>query len=239
MQRKEIGSVGHRSARAKPAKAGDFIFQGRHGGMPGRTGLAELFEHPAGRVGHHRPEADGNFSHGCQQYVHHCSQPFHVALLVQRPGSLAVYILVQTAHKFPETLQSLRELDVAEKLRVIAYGSGAEFNDRFILGFTLLRLGNLALEIFGGHGKHAAEKIAQIIGQISINPSNERFLAEICVRAEMHLAQEKIAERVRPETTAQIRRIPRHCPEILTSWQRGKANSRARSNDGTAATPRP
>ncbi len=45
------------------------------------------------------------------------------------------------------------------------------------------------MEILVGHGKHAAEKIAQVVSKVGIDALDQAALIKTGVRAKMHFAQ--------------------------------------------------
>jgi len=61
-------------------------------------------------------------------------------------------------------------------------------------------------EVLVRHGEGAAEKIAQIIGEIGIEALDERFFTEIGVQSEDHLPEQEIAEGIYSVFGSQIQR---------------------------------
>ena len=65
----------------------------------------------------------------------------------------------------------------------------------------------MAAEIFGRHGKHAAEQVAEVVGKVGIDAAYKGIFAKAGVRTKVHFAQQKIAEGVRPETLGHVARF--------------------------------
>ena len=56
---------------------------------------------------------------------------------------------------------------------------------------------NVALEIFVGHGKEAAEKVAEVVGQVGIDATDQGVFREIAVKPECYLPEQEIPECIR------------------------------------------
>src|SRR3546814_4646963 len=51
---------------------------------------------------------------------------------------------------------------------------------------------------------NALRKIAEIVGQIAVDPGDDRLVAEIAVAAERHLAHEEVTDRIEPVAVDEI-----------------------------------
>ena len=200
--RKEVGGRRQGCARREPVKSVHLVFQPGHGRRFGRHRLPQLLQHAGRSRGHDRPEAEGRLAHGRKQHIHHRTEPLHITLLVQSPGGLNIYIFVQGAHQFPQGFQPLRKLHVAEKLRKIPHGRGAELHNGQIRLLKSRGAGHDAAKIFAAHGQHPAEEVAQVVGQVCIDTACKGLIAEAGVGTEVHFTQQKVAESVCAEACA-------------------------------------
>ncbi|MPM90050.1 hypothetical protein SDC9_137166 [bioreactor metagenome] len=64
--------------------------------------------------------------------------------------------------------------------------------------------GQHAAEIFVDHCDRAAQQVAEVVGEVGIDPRNQRFVGERAIRAERYLTQEKVANRVHAIARAEL-----------------------------------
>ena len=176
--RKQVGTFSHHKAGFKAVKMANFVFNIGDWGHALLHLLGKLRQHFARGNRHHGPEAQRGFAHGRQHYIHNCGKAFHVALLVERPGGLGVYIFIEGAHEFPQRFQPLRKLHIAKKLHKVAHGIGAQVGNGLVVFLQLGRHGHTAAKIFGGHGKHAAEQVAKVVGKIGVDAPHKGIVAK-------------------------------------------------------------
>ena len=204
--REKVGAGRHFGAGLQTVKVAGLGFQrGGHRAFAGL--LAQLLQQGAGGIGHDGPQAQGHLAHGRQQHVHDRAQTRGVALLEQGPRRLRIHVLVERAHQIPQGIQALGELGVAEQLDVIGHGRGAQLDDGLVVFAEFAGLGHLALKILGRHGQHAAEQVAQVVGQVGVDAGHHAFFTEGGIGTEMHLAQQEIAEGVQTVLLAHLQRF--------------------------------
>ena len=204
--REKVGAGRHFGAGLQTVKVAGLGFQrGGHRAFAGL--LAQLLQQGAGGIGHDGPQAQGHLAHGQQQHVHDRAQTRGVALLEQGPRRLRIHVFVERAHQIPQGIQALGELGVAEQLDVIGHGRGAQLDDGLVVFAEFAGLGHLALKILGRHGQHAAEQVAQVVGQVGVDAGHHAFFTEGGIGTEMHLAQQEIAEGVQTVLLAHLQRF--------------------------------
>ena len=141
-------------------------------------GLAELLKQSRRRARHDRPQAKRHLAHTFEQQPDDRTEAGRIALLEKRPRGLRIHILVEGAHEIPQRVEALRETDVAEQLHVVAAGVLRKFDERLVVLGQFAHRRNLALEILGVHGQHAAEQVAEVIGEIGIEAGDQRLFGE-------------------------------------------------------------
>ncbi|OQB51161.1 MAG: hypothetical protein BWX98_02568 [Candidatus Aminicenantes bacterium ADurb.Bin147] len=70
--------------------------------------------------------------------------------------------------------------------------------------------GDRPLEVIADHGQGPADEVAQVVGQVGVDPVDETLVAEIPVQADRNLPQEEIPQRVgthRPEKNIGIQNV--------------------------------
>ena len=74
--------------------------------------------------------------------------------------------------------------------------------------------GTLAAAVLVDHRQHALRQIAEIVGEVAVEPADHGAVREIAVVAERHLAQQEVAHRVEPVGVDQLERLD-HVAERL------------------------
>ena len=90
-------------------------------------------------------------------------------------------------------------MHVAEEIREIAQGRAAEVGDGPVFFRFVSRLGHHAVLVLGGHGQHAAEQVAEIIGEVGVDTGDKGIVIEVGVGAEVHLGEHEVAEGIGAE----------------------------------------
>ena len=152
-------------------------------------------------------------AHRLQHHVEHRRHARRVAL-AQRPGGLLVDIAVGGADHLPGDLQR-----PVEGLHVIGLaqpvGEAARLRQQRLVGLAEgAQLRHLAAAVLGHHGEHPLGQVAEVVGEIVVDPADEGPVGEVAVVAEGDLAQQEIAHLVDPVTLGDLEGVD-HVAERL------------------------
>ena len=169
---------------------------------------AQLREDPLRRPGHDKADADRDPADALRQRVQHGTQPGPAFLaLAQHPGLRLIDIPVALADQLPDFLQRAGEL---EGVHLLLHLSGHGFRHRPEAPVQILHgadFGDASPVVFLDHGDRPAHQIAQVVGQVGVDPGQHRLQRELAVIAEGHLPHQEIAHRVAGIPAAQHHRI--------------------------------
>ena len=76
-----------------------------------------------------------------------------------------------------------------------------------VLGTELARFGHAGVEVLVHHRQRALRQVAQLVGQIGVDPVDDALFAVAAVLAERHLAQQEIAHLIDAEAVDQRHRV--------------------------------
>ena len=127
-------------------------------------------------------------------------------LLRQHPWLVFDDVLVDAGNQLPHAFEHAGKIVIIE-LRDAGCDNLAR--KRAHVGVTrgLAWRWNDAAAIFRDHRHRPAQKIAQIVGEITVGALNQGVIAEIAVLAKHHLTQDEIAEQLRTEYLVELIRI--------------------------------
>src|ERR1035438_4281488 len=115
-------------------------------------------------------------------------------LCVHSNASASAFRVAEVEEQPPNRSQTPCEYQRVEGRDHVRYGLPGR------VGYGVHRAyGNRAATILPDHGQGAAHQIAEAVGQLRIVAANQRVVAEAAVLPEDDLAQQEIAQRVRPD----------------------------------------
>ena len=81
--------------------------------------------------------------------------------------------------------------------------------------------GHDPVEVLVDHRQRPLRQVAQLVGEVGVDPADDRVLAVAAVLAERHLAQQEVAHRVDAERVDEVRPGRRRCRPTCSSSRRG------------------
>ncbi len=160
---------------------------------------AQHLAHLAHLAGHDRVQQAADDAEHVAQRVQHVAERGGVALLGEAPRLARLDGPVALAQGGGDGRQS--RID-AQGLHGAAHDGdgrhGLLAEGLLVRPQRLLRGGDAAVAIGFDHLDPAAEQVAQVVGEVGVDPADERLLREAGVLPEHHLGHEEIAERVDP-----------------------------------------
>jgi hypothetical protein len=102
-------------------------------------------------------------------------------------------VFVEAAHELPPGLQGPGELGRAEKRHEVLHGFAGQAGQFRVGRLGRAGRGHHAPEILGRHGQGPVGQVAEVVGQVGVEPTHERLIGKARIRTEDHFAQEKVA----------------------------------------------
>ncbi len=90
---------------------------------------------------------------------------------------------------------------------VVSQGLLTQLHQLPVISAELPTLRDTTLKVLMRHGQGAVEQIAQVVGQVSIEPVDQSRLGKAPVMAEMHLPHQEIAESIQAVFLAHAQRL--------------------------------
>ncbi len=183
----EAGDLGHAGDRGQPPD---------HRGLERGRAQTECLTDLARRVRHEGIQHDAEEAERVGERAQHTLEPGPPGrVLGQRPRSARVHVAVHAADEGPDPAERLLEREVLHRL--LDHGPRLRGGGRDLAVGGLYRPGHLRHGTGGGDQRgRAARQVAEVVGQIRVETIHEGLLAEARVEAEVHLAQEEVAEGV-------------------------------------------
>ena len=119
---------------------------------------------------------------------------------------LSMYWLAASS-KLPDGLQGAVECEAAHGVRhpgVQRFGDLAK--PPIAIGHRLAGGGDTAVKVAADHAQGTLQQVPQVVGQVGVQPGDQRLLAEVGVQPERHLAQQEVAEGVQAVLVRQVER---------------------------------
>ncbi len=136
-------------------------------------------------------------------------------LLTELPGLGAVNILVDRIHQPPQGLESTVEGKLIYCARDGRRGGFGLLHQLAVLRTVGAHpLGDPAAYVLLDHGQDAAQQVAEIIGQVGVQPADQGVFTEAGIQSEDHLSQEEVAQGVPAVFLGEIER-PNHIAETF------------------------
>lgn len=173
-------------------------------------GLAEQVQNFAGRLRHHRLDQQCRDADYLAGDVERGAEPGLIGFglaLAQYPRLLHRKVLVRVAEHQPDRLQrQVHRLCVEVTAHSLQQAIGGRKQRGVGVG-ELTRVGHPAVQVFGHHRQRALGQVAELVGQIGVDPSDDGLVAVTAVLAERDLPQQEVADLVHPERFRQGNRV--------------------------------
>ena len=147
--------------------------------------------------------------HSAQHFAGHGQNHLEPRLIgfADNPRFLGRKIAVGLGHHAPDFTQNLVQGKILHQMTALFRQGIRQSQNGLVLRQQVLQLRCLAFEIFGNHRQRALRQIAEIIGEIGIDPRDNRFMRIVAVLPERDFTQEEITQLVDPVMRGQRERI--------------------------------
>ena len=181
---------------------------------------ADLLQRLGHGGGHKRREQRRHDANGVEQVVEHGGKADFVRLVLgEHPRGSFVDVFVGARNDLKNLNQRVLQLRFVNTVVHLGFERG-DLGNQIRVKFAALAFNRQrAAEIFFRHRHGARHKVAKAVGEVGVDAVDHDLIGEGAVRAERHLAQDVIADRVRAVAFAQhkgIHHVAQRLGHLLT-----------------------
>ncbi len=167
---------------------------------------ADLPQNLFGCLRHERRYKNGHIAQRFQQTVHNGGKFFLIAWVFgERPRFVFHDVFVGGADELPDGHERLVQRHLGKTFFHFGNGGARQLRKLFFNGRSG-RGGNFSVAVFDRHGQGAAHQVAQIVGQMGVEPEHKGLFRKVGIQAEDHVAQQEVAKSVESVLVFQIQR---------------------------------
>ena len=189
----------------------------------------------SGELRNHRRDGLGELPNGGDERAEHRGHALRIGL-AQRPGRRSVDIGIAGEDRRHPGLQPSRESERSKRFGQLGAGVVDPCEQRRVLR-RLARGRKNAVQILEDHRQRALGEVAEAVGQLGIDPVDDRLGAVAAVLPEGDFAQQEIAQRVDPEALRQLQRVDDIADALRHLLAAAEQEAMAEDLSSAAATP--